>query len=88
MIARVSHIRLVGLVSERNKLMDKLTENGLFEARETDAVSYALRRGDSALYRELKLKQSRVSFALEFLKARHAAMSAALDANEIGRAHV
>ena len=60
MIARVSHIRLVGLVSERNKLMDKLTENGLFEARETDAVSYALRRGDSALYRELKLKQSRV----------------------------
>lgn len=81
MIARVSHIRLVGLVSERNKLMDKLTENGLFEARETDAVSYALRRGDSALYRELKLKQSRVSFALEFLKARHAAMSAALDAN-------
>lgn len=82
MIARMSHIRLVGLVSERNKLMDKLTENGLFEARETDKVSYDLRRSDSELYRELKLKQSRVSFALDFLKARHAAMSSVLDANK------
>lgn len=82
MIARMSHIRLVGLVSERNKLMDKLTEKGLFEVRETDPVSYDLRRGDSALYRELKLKQSRVAFALDFLKARHEAMQSVLDANK------
>ena len=82
MIARVSHIRLVGLAAERNKIMDKLTENGLFEARETDATTHELRRGDNSFCRELKLKQSRVSFALDFLKARHNVVAGAIKANK------
>lgn len=81
MIAKMSHIRLVGLSSERNKIMDVLTEKGLFEARETDEITYALARGESTLFRELKLKQSRVAFALDFLKSRHAAMESMLAAN-------
>lgn len=79
-IAKISHIRLIGLRRDQNKIIDALTSRGLFEARATDCVGKA-RSGDDGLCRELKLKQGRISFALDFLKARHAAMAAMLDGN-------
>lgn len=69
----MSHIRLIGLRSQENKILDELTAGGLFEARRTDERE-KLGRGDDSFMRELKLKQGRVSFALGFLKARHSAM--------------
>lgn len=80
-IAKMSHIRLIGLRSEQNKIIDALTERGLFEARATDGVTFDIARGDTGLCRELKLKQSRIAFALDFLKARHKNMSLTLDEN-------
>ncbi len=80
-IAAMSHIRLIGLRSQENKIVDALTEKGLFEARRTEDIHAELSRGDGALFRELKEKQGRISFALGFLKARHAAMEAMLSKN-------
>lgn len=81
-IAKMSHLRLVGLRRDQNKIMDVLVSRGLFEARATDAVPFELSSGETSRYRELKLKQSEISFALDFLKARHAAMSAVLGQNK------
>ena len=81
-IAEMSHVRLVGLKRDQNKILDALTAHGLFEARATDALSRELESGDTSRFRELKLKQSKISFALGFLKARHADMAAALAANK------
>ena len=81
-IAKMSHLRLVGLRRDQNKIMDVLVSRGLFEARATDAVPFELSSGETGRYRELKLKQSEISFALDFLKARHAAMAATLEANK------
>lgn len=80
-IAAMSHLRLIGLRREQNKIIDQLVSQGLFEARATDCVKSELISGDTGLYRELKLKQGKLSFALDFLKARHAAMAAALTDN-------
>ncbi|MBD5132761.1 MAG: V-type ATP synthase subunit I [Clostridiales bacterium] len=81
-IAKVSHVRVVGLKREQNKIIDRLTEEGLFEARATDALPYGKTGGSVDAYKELKLKQSNIAFALDFLKARHNFMSKALDENE------
>ncbi len=81
-IAKMSHLRLVGLRSDQNKIMDVLVSRGLFEARATDALPFELSSGETSRYRELKLKQSEISFALDFLKARHIAMEAALEQNK------
>lgn len=88
-IARMSHIRLVGLKSRENNILDVLTQNGIFEARQSDDVSYELKRGDGADYRKLMIKQGKVAFALGFLKARHAAMRNILAANirEVNAGH-
>ncbi len=82
-IAEMSHLRLIGLRREQNKILDKLTDRGMFEARATDELPGAFSSGDTGLYRELKLKQSRVAFALGFLKARHAEMAKLLAKNKI-----
>lgn len=74
-IAKMSHIRLIGLRRDQNKIMDALVARGLFEARATDKLPGAEQAGDTGLCRELKLKQSRVAFALGFLKTRHAEMN-------------
>ena len=67
-IAKMSHVRLVGLKRDQNRILDILTEKGLFEARATDCVKCEeAQSGDTELYRKLKLKQSKVSFALDFL---------------------
>lgn len=81
-IAKMSHIRLIGLRRDQNKILDTLTSRGLFEARATDAVPFELESGETRLYRELKAKQGKISFALGFLKSRHAAMSSMLEANK------
>lgn len=81
-IAKMSHLRLVGLRRDQNKIMDVLVSRGLFEARATDAVPFELSSGETGRYRELKLKQSEISFALDFLKSKHAAMSAILAENK------
>lgn len=81
-IAKMSHIRLIGLRRDQNKIMDVLVKRGLFEARATDAVPFELDGGESGRYGELKLKQSEISFALGFLKARHAEMAGILAKNE------
>ncbi|MDE7106805.1 MAG: hypothetical protein K2O39_00610, partial [Clostridiales bacterium] len=81
-IAKMSHLRLVGLRSDQNKIMDVLVSRGLFEARATDALPFELSSGETSRYRELKLKQSEISFALDFLKARHAEMAAVLEKNK------
>ena len=74
-IAKMSHVRLVGLKRDQNRILDILTEKGLFEARATDCVKCEeAQSGDTELYRKLKLKQSKVSFALDFLKAQHSAL--------------
>ncbi len=73
-IAKMSHIRLIGLRSQENKILDELTAGGLFEARRTESTRAELSHGDGSLIRKLKQKQGRVAFALGFLKARHAAM--------------
>ncbi|MCH5165533.1 MAG: V-type ATP synthase subunit I [Clostridiales bacterium] len=80
-IAKMSHVRLIGLRRDQNKIIDELSEGGLFEARAVDSVPSELISGDTGLYRELKLKQSKVAFALGFLKARHEAMASALEDN-------
>lgn len=74
MIAKMTHVRIVGLRSQQNKIIDGLTARGMFEARATDDVSYELERSDGTAYRELRLKQGRISFALDFIAQRHAAM--------------
>ncbi len=80
-IAKMSHIRLIGLRSDKNKIVDGLIKRGLFEARATDGVAYELARG-GVESRELKLKQSNIRFAIDFLKARHKAMETELDAQK------
>lgn len=78
----MSHVRLVGLKRDQNRILDELIENGLFEARVTDALKEpVLASGDTGLYRELKLKQAKISFALDFLKSRHAYMQSVLADN-------
>ncbi|MCH5156156.1 MAG: V-type ATP synthase subunit I [Clostridiales bacterium] len=81
-IAKMSHLRLVGLKRDQNKIMDVLVGGGLFEARATDPVPFELQSGESGRYGELKLKQSEISFALGFLKARHAFMAGVLEGNK------
>lgn len=78
-IAKVSHIRLVGPRRDQNKTIDVLTQNGAFEVRETDELSVALERGNGGSRHDIKLKQDKISFAMGFLKARHAAMESMLD---------
>ncbi len=81
-IARMSHLRLVGLRRDQNKILDSLTSKGMFEARATDCVQVTSpSSGESGLYRELKLKQGKLAFALDFLKARHAEAAARLKDN-------
>lgn len=80
-IAKMTHIRVVGLRKSENKIIDGLVERGLFEARATDEVSFDLKRGEASLFRELKSKQSRIAFALDFIKQRHGAMAAMLKAS-------
>lgn len=80
-IAKMSHLRLVGLRRDQNKIMDGLIAKGLFEARATDGTEPAPSEGNKP-YRKLMLKQGRISFALDFLKGRHAVMAAALADNE------
>lgn len=76
MIAKMTHIRLVGLRSQENKIIDGLIARGLFEARATDEPTDkpSLQRGDGSSVRELKLKQGKISFALDFIEQRHGAM--------------
>ncbi|MCM1368484.1 MAG: V-type ATP synthase subunit I [Roseburia sp.] len=81
-IAKMTHVRIVGLRKSENKIIDGLAERGLFEARETDEIPFDLERGEAAILRELKTKQSRIVFALDFIKQRHSAMSAMLKAAE------
>ena len=81
-IAEMSHIRLIGLRRDQNKILDTLTEDGLFEARATDTLPGAAAGEGAGLYRELKLKQSKLAFALGFLKARHNEMAHILEANK------
>ena len=81
-IAAMSHIRLVGLRAQQNKILDVLTEKGMFEARKTDELSVELSRDTSKKHRELTRKQDRIVFALDFLKARHSAMQSILLAHK------
>lgn len=80
-IAAMSHIRLVGLRREQNRILGVLTSRGLFEVRTADAVTSGLAFCETKRYRELKLKQGEVAFALEFLKARHLFMAGVLKSN-------
>lgn len=80
-IAKMSHIRLIGLKRDRNKILDVLTSDGLFEPRAADELSFKLGSGGADLYGKLKLKQSRVEFALDFLKARRNFMADVLKKN-------
>ncbi|MCH5350952.1 MAG: V-type ATP synthase subunit I [Clostridiales bacterium] len=73
-IALMSHIRLIGLRAQQNKILDVLTEKGMFEVRSTDDVPVELCREKSSNHREFKRKQDKIVFALGFLKARHSAM--------------
>ncbi|MDE6401334.1 MAG: V-type ATP synthase subunit I [Clostridiales bacterium] len=66
------------LIRHTNKILDSLTSRGIFEVRATDCVKSTAQSGDTGLYGELKLKQGKLSFALDFLKARHAEMAALL----------
>ncbi len=81
-IAEMSHVRLIGMRAQQNKILDVITEKGMFEVRRTDEVSTPLDRGTSSKYKELKRKQDRIVFALGFLKARHAAMQSMLIAHK------
>ncbi len=81
-IARMTHIRLVGLKRQELQIVDILTERGVFEVRRTDDIMPELKRGGSDFYRELKLKQSKISFALDFIAKSHAAMSEMLKASK------
>lgn len=78
-IAAMTHLRLVGLRSQQKSIVDALTDSGLFEARATDCVSVGLKNGDATQNLELKLKQGRISFALDFLKQRYQAMEKAIE---------
>ncbi len=86
-IAKMSHIRLIGLRREQNKIMDALVKRGLFEPRATDALPFELQGGGAARYGELKLKQSELSFAMGFLKGRHSAMAGFLKENKVAVKH-
>lgn len=77
-IAKMSHVRLVGLRRDQNKILDILASRGMFEARATDCIDVQSDKDGSDAFRALKLKQSKISFALGFLKSRHAVMAAAL----------
>lgn len=81
-VAKMSHLRLIGLRRDQNKILDNLTARGLFEARATDCVKGTAQSGETGLYGELKLKQGKIAFALDFLKARHAEMAARLKENK------
>ncbi len=81
-IAAVSHIRLVGLRSQENKIMDVLASHGAFEVRKTDDLTVKLERGGGNDVHSLKVKQDKVSFALSFLKARRSAMEIMLEKNK------
>ncbi|MCH5163260.1 MAG: V-type ATP synthase subunit I [Clostridiales bacterium] len=78
-IAEMTHIRLIGLKKSESKIIDRLVDRGLFEVRATDETSFDLERGEASLSRELKLKQSRVAFAIDFLEKRYTDMSSAIE---------
>lgn len=82
MIAEMTHIRLIGLKKSESKIIDRLVERGLFEVRSTDETSFGLGRGEASAFRELKLKQSRVAFAVDFLEKRYAETAAAAEARK------
>ena len=79
-IAKMAHLRLIGLRSQQNKIVDVLASRGLFEARTAD-VGAGEAKFDEELCNRLRLKQSRISFALDFIRARHEAMSGMLADN-------
>ncbi|MCH5161149.1 MAG: V-type ATP synthase subunit I [Clostridiales bacterium] len=81
-IARMTHIRLLGLKRQEMQIVDILTERGVFEVRRTDDIAPELQRGGPEFCRELMLKQSKISFALDFIAQRHAAMSEMLTASQ------
>lgn len=82
-IANMTHLRLVGLRSKQKRIVDKLASRGLFEARATEVTAHDLGCGNmDGLCDSLKLKQSKIAFALDFLKTRHATVAAAVEANE------
>ena len=81
-IALMSHIRLIGLRTQQNKILDVLTEKGMFEVRQTDELPVELAREKSSKHKELKRKQDKIVFALGFLKARHSAMQNMLFAHK------
>lgn len=84
MIAKMTRLRLIGLRSDQNKILDMLTEHGLFEPRVAQASCDLLVSGEgekSDAYRNIRLKQSLISFALDFIKQRRDAMAAMLKAN-------
>ena len=74
-VVKMTHLRLVGLSAQENKIVDRLSASGVFEVRKPDELTQKLRRVDGSFYRELMLKKSRVSFALDFIKARYTALS-------------
>ena len=81
-IAKMSHLRLVGLKRDQNKILDVLVSKGLFEARDSRDLPFDMQSGETDRFSKLKLKQSEISFALDFLKARHGFMAAALAENK------
>lgn len=73
-VVKMTHLRLVGLGANENKIVDRLSASGVFEVRKPDELTHELRRGDGSFYRELLLKRSRVSFAIDFIRARYGAL--------------
>ncbi len=81
MIAEMTHIRLIGLKKSESKIIDDLSER-TFEVRSADEVSFGLERGDATLFRALKLKQSKVAFAVDFISRCHAEAASIVSAHK------
>lgn len=74
-VAVMSRIRLVGLNTERSKILNALTSQKQFEARSTSPLCDLATAVDEARMNELLSKQAKISFALDFLNSNHAESS-------------
>lgn len=80
-VAVMSRIRLVGLNTERSKILNALTSHKQFEARSTSPLCELSTVSDEARINELLSKQAKISFALDFLNGNRSELSKLISKN-------
>lgn len=84
-IAEMSRLKLIGLKSERNRIMNVLTRSHLVEVFPSDNIDGIIRIKDTSHLNNILAKQARIAFSIDFLSKLKAEC---LAANEKGEAEI